>query len=516
MRLIVSDGEATEYQYAIASEVTKVADYHDKLENTGVTDFSGVSFTDYISTLETTSPLGTLLGSIFSKSNAKIEEYTPVDKTGTETVSAFSVFVSNGHATDCRDKVITEVAGAVIDADIYATSIAFYATGFVNLMTKAGFYMVSRSYASLSNSVNTNWGDLFESADKYIVYAHGDNPHARKTSISRLDVVCAVGSGNGGVGSANSSSYGPGLEFYVDTESVNSYSTPRVMGMIAKLILNHPTWNFHDARQALRQSGSLWATGWVEDGGFGYVDYTTANGVTLGIGSPIRKDYTNVASKVTFEWKNNPQSTFSKTVIAIYDSEPTRTTTPTASEIIYEGTAETYEFNHSINSNKWFVFYSKDSSGNYSLVEDNVEPDYWFDKIEIALSHTESIITGKDGLVSINGTALVAIKEWAMDYAVDTFDSTEMVDSTLTHKSLLSGLKQATGAFSGTIVDNDSGILGTLTPFDSYALELVTNGLDRYSMNMLVNNISSSVSVTGEATVTANFTSNGNVTKTYE
>ena len=124
-------------------------------------------------------------------------------------------------------------------------------------------------------------------------------------------------------------------------------------------------------------------------------------------------------------------------------------------------------------------------------------------------------ITGKGGCVKEDTTVIVGIKEWSMDYAVDMFDVTEFADTAPTHKASLSGLKKATGTFSGNITDGATGVLGHLTLGTSYTLNLETDGTDKYSMTAYISNISTSVTVDGEATVSASFESTGNVTSTF-
>ena len=124
-------------------------------------------------------------------------------------------------------------------------------------------------------------------------------------------------------------------------------------------------------------------------------------------------------------------------------------------------------------------------------------------------------ITGSGGCVKYTATVIVGIKEWSMDYAVDMYDVTEFADAAPTHKSSLSGLKKATGSFSGNVTDGATGILGVLTLGTAYDLVLETDGTDKYSFNAYVSNISTSVTVDGEATVTASFESNGDVTPSF-
>ena len=124
-------------------------------------------------------------------------------------------------------------------------------------------------------------------------------------------------------------------------------------------------------------------------------------------------------------------------------------------------------------------------------------------------------ISGKGGNVLIGGTSLVAIREWNSDYTIATYDSTEFADTAPSHKSSITGLKNMTGSFSGHISTTTDGVLGILTVGSSYTLVLETDGTDNYSCTAFITSVSNSVSVTGEATVTANFQSSGNVTPSF-
>ena len=124
-------------------------------------------------------------------------------------------------------------------------------------------------------------------------------------------------------------------------------------------------------------------------------------------------------------------------------------------------------------------------------------------------------ISGKGGNVLIDATSLVAIREWSADYNIATYDSTAFADTAPTHKSTITGLKNMTGSFSGHMTDGDTGTLGVLTVGSSYTLKLETDGTDYYECTAFITDISNSVSVTGEATVTASFQSSGDVTVSF-
>jgi len=142
--------------------------------------------------------------------------------------------------------------------------------------------LICRATTGLSDYRNSTDGRTAWKDQIGIIHAHGANSHIRLSDPSQLDVICAVGYGNDTP--SNQGSYGPGLEFFADASS-ESEATARVTGMIAQLLINHTSWDFHDARQALRQTASNYDTGlpdngFVEDGGFGLVDFTAADAVT--------------------------------------------------------------------------------------------------------------------------------------------------------------------------------------------------------------------------------------------
>ena len=286
--------------------------------------------------------------------------------------------VLESHANTCAAKIALECPTAEVVVRIESLS-ASVSWGILNSVD-----IISRSTTGLNDSVNEYQGQDAENNGIGIVYALGSNSHIRSTNPTDLDLISAV---SGGSSETIIASYGSGLEYFNPDESTQSYSTARTAGIIGQLLIDNPTWNFHDARQALRQTAHLYATGRIEDGGYGSQNKVNAALVsTFNLSSPIRKTYVNASGHVTFYWKNNPQSSFHNTVVAIFDTKPTRDQTPTAEQILYEGILETFQYNHAVAGAKWFAFYTRDSSLNYSKIEDNsVDVNRWFDEVEITL-----------------------------------------------------------------------------------------------------------------------------------
>lgn len=363
---------------------TKLGDFDYKFEG----NFSGLADMENYSWLSMPITGGSSRqGLIYDRIDSYVKVFVDEDDFTNWDNSNVNPIQATGHAISCRNYVLGEIDGVIVDSNVFVANWLDNYTGFNGI----GFNIITRSTTGLSNSLTES--ALIENcndADIGWVYAHGSNSHVELTNISRLDIVSAVGAGNN---AGNQCSYGDGLEFYLNCEDygisvAESWATAVVGGMIAKLLENHATWNFHDARQALRQNASNWNTGWIADGGFGALtedSYTNANAMQdseLLSMSPLRKEITINGLDVEMSWKNSPQSNFSKTTIVKYSTEPDRDTTPDDGIVVYENTGESYTYTNTIPGHYWFVFHTKDSNGNYSKTES-------FDKYDYVLSGSE-------------------------------------------------------------------------------------------------------------------------------
>jgi len=145
------------------------------------------------------------------------------------------------------------------------------------------FPIICRAITGLSDSRISGAGMDAWAGGVGIVHAHGANTHTYQADPSAVGVICAVGHGDGTPG--NFGSYGPGLEFFAE-ENTQSETTAMLTGMIAELMTQRNEWDFHAARQALRQTASNWSfgdpeDGRVDDGGWGLVDFAAAQAVTF-------------------------------------------------------------------------------------------------------------------------------------------------------------------------------------------------------------------------------------------
>ena len=259
------------------------------------------------------------------------------------------------------------------------------------------FDIISRSTTGLDDDRNEDEGDTAWEGDTVdggfssgfssgfekekvvkvgIVHAFGNDGTAEEIDDpSRLDVICSVAKEGG--------DYGAGLEILTD-DSTTSSAVARVAGVIAQIMTNNPSWNFHDARQAIRQTCDNYSTGWVAATGYGVMDKTAAKAVTsLDQMSPTRISGTNDGNAITVSWTNPKNTDWASTLIALFDSDPDRDAEPTG---FYDstGTSSSHTF-YGKAGTYYLAFMAKDSSGNYSPIES-------FDLVELTLEDSWSSV----------------------------------------------------------------------------------------------------------------------------
>jgi hypothetical protein len=189
-------------------------------------------------------------------------------------------------------------------------------------------------------------------------------PQARRLSPPRLYSAITVGQGS----TTNYLSFGPGLEFFdTPTAALSGFglitqmdAAATLAGKLALLLDANPRYNAWDARQHLRQSASLYASGWVEDGGYGRPPALPARLTTLDPAPPldIQAEKSADGKTVTLSWRNFAQSSFAETVIRRKDGR-----------VIYNGTGTRLVWPSDVAGDETFSFFSKDKSGRFSRPE---------------------------------------------------------------------------------------------------------------------------------------------------
>ena len=190
-------------------------------------------------------------------------------------------------------------------------------------------------------------------------------PKARRLSPPRLFSAVTVGEGT----ATNQFSFGPGLEFFDAPTGLRSASigfAPQadaaavIAGKLAQIFDAYPHYNIWDARQHLRQSASLYATGWVEDGGYGRPPAQPARIAVLDPAPPleIQAARSPEGDAVVLSWQNFHQSSFAATVIQRGDGRA-----------IYAGTGTNFVWRSDVNGDETFRFFSRDKAGRLSKPE---------------------------------------------------------------------------------------------------------------------------------------------------
>lgn len=281
---------------------------------------------------------------------------------------------------------------AIIEAECPSATVTTYIEAFSTSVTYAlanNFDIISRSTTGLTDNRNEGAGDTAWEGSEYTepkyddaeysnnrygsgtlrvgaVHSFGDNNNNEENEFpSYLDVICAV--------AGTDCNYGAGLEVITD-DTNSSNACARVAGVIAQIMTDNPTWNFHDARQAIRQTCSNYSTGWVKETGFGTMDKTAAKAVTtLDMDPPTRVSAVQDSDNqtLTFSWKKSKMSGASATVITRYDSEPSRDDVPTKydANILYNGALETYEWDYSKTDLSGTYYFAFQTYGSYSPIE---------------------------------------------------------------------------------------------------------------------------------------------------
>jgi hypothetical protein len=207
------------------------------------------------------------------------------------------------HDYVCRQYILAVTDGKNVTVDFHTTS------NLSSALTYAidnGYDLIHRPYTGMSDLYNSNYGSTAYTNNIGIIQAFGDDSvsvSSRLSNPSYIGYICTVHSSN-----RAAEDYGPGLELASNTYNYSSYTSAEVCGMIAQLMVNHPTWDFSKCRQALRQStGQTWS----ESHGYGNVNFATANAYSdneVGLLNNVRNPQVtaNTNGSLTLEWSDQP------------------------------------------------------------------------------------------------------------------------------------------------------------------------------------------------------------------
>ena len=316
--------------------------------------------------------------------------------------------INQSHANGMKTIIESECPTAGVDiylCGVLSTVVEYAITNDYNLIVRAGWSDSGIRDDEMEDEVETAWDGKTVTDGGFssgfstgfdvdgiikkvgIIHAFGDNNNSEEhNEPTRLDLACMV--------AGTDCNYGDGLEFITD-DTTTSNATARVAGVIAQIMTDNPTWNFHDARQAIRQTCDNYDTGWVKKTGYGIIDKTAAKAVTsLELSSPTRVSY----SDSTFTWVNSWLTDFDSAVIALSCTEPDRDTDINDLYILYDGSLEECSTTSlKLNGDYWIVYLSKNSDSDYSEIES-------FDKDEITFTYTAENVSCSIQAQTINCT----------------------------------------------------------------------------------------------------------------
>ncbi len=271
LKIYITDGACDYTDYNISSVIESIGDQH--YEMTG--DFEDVPFTQNMTTIgfeEAVIGISHFRALVVSKTNNVIEFYTS-ENIPNQTINEFYIQISNNHAVWCKNKLIEELDGIIPTENIYAGTIGL-SFNLLGVATIFDIDIVSSSKLGMNDNDNEEYGVYFTAEDKLIVSCHGSNQHIQYDYTTYIGDIVTVSYGdNTGV---NQGSYGPGLEFFVNETNCQSYATPKVAGMFAKMkVLTNKSYD--EIREALRTTAiNPDGVNWNEMNGYGNVNYELA------------------------------------------------------------------------------------------------------------------------------------------------------------------------------------------------------------------------------------------------
>lgn len=284
-----------------------------------------------------------------------------------------------GHGLGCRDRILDECPSLHWTEELTDETTCYIFLGNMydafDFAIEHGFDLINYSYAWNSNSFNRQFESLMLEHNIWIVRGHAQNRHLYSEVIPSMDYVVSVGAGDS-IG--NKFSYGPGLEFYVQ-ETCESWSTARVTGILAQLLIDHPDWSVWHARAALRQTASNYASGqgWTieeidanhDKGGFGELHPDLATQVTqFEIFGPLSIQASWNPPLLKIRSNPWPGPGAQKTVCWKSATLPIRDATPDAANILHEGQSFSERIFYDGDDSPFICF---QTAGSYSNLESN-------------------------------------------------------------------------------------------------------------------------------------------------
>jgi hypothetical protein len=257
------------------------------------------------------------------------------------------------------------------DPDIHIRVTGDWPNACIDYAVANGYELTSTSYTGFSSTINEYIAAAFRSSDIGAVYA----TTADVTNPIQFYTTTPGQENPDDTAGSIASNY---LEFRTYDSGSLSIATARTAGIIAYLMEN-ASFNYWDARAAIRENSSQWNT-WDKDIGFGYVDITAAkaesNAALLALQPPIIKsievNYTTSAT-TTIEFEHFHQTRWDSTKFVYFTSEPAPTAAPgdADGEIcdITNAATTTCTWSDILPGTYYIVGYTEETT-NYSTIQD--------------------------------------------------------------------------------------------------------------------------------------------------
>lgn len=238
-------------------------------------------------------------------------------------------------------------------------------------------YAIANSYNGVSRSTTGLNDYRIETAGKdaadgevWTVHSHASNVDEYISNPSYMSYIIAARAPN--------CSYGPGVEFTVDTNN-ESNACSYLAGMMGQILTISSSLTIDEARQSLRETANNFSAGWTGSKvGFGTVDWQAAisNSNDYILNSFYEVNYSdNRLNYINFNWNKFSSN---DNIIARFSSEMNISSSFVDGVIIYSGSNETYNYNHNLEGHYYFGFYVSGSESrleSFSILNANLTVD---------------------------------------------------------------------------------------------------------------------------------------------
>lgn len=159
-----------------------------------------------------------------------------------EAASQIQLISATAHAGSVKNYLMQSATQTVVPHKNFAC-MQFGDNPFINIHNKSAMGLIDFVWPSPKSKGAWGYG-----GNSYIRQAYSSKVNP---TMHHKDII-----GVSSTGSISGGSYGPGLDVVGINSKYQSYTTPYIVGKIARMMYYHPEWNFSDCRQRLRYAAS--------------------------------------------------------------------------------------------------------------------------------------------------------------------------------------------------------------------------------------------------------------------